>query len=698
MLHNDNQYEFFLSEENLYVAFKRLCTASRDTYKEWYFEDIKIFGLCLEENIKTLLNDIKQEIYVPESSYKVFIPKKNNLVRPLSLLKFRDLLVYQSIANVIADTVYNEVKPYYNNFVFGNVFNTTQENKKDRIFFFKPWKQQWKAFGEKATEYYSNNYIFVAEFDIASFFDTIDHFILQQILELNYNIDENICRLLTNLLEAFTKDSSHKTFNSKHGIPQGPIASQFLADLYLFHVDREMINSSLDIKYIRYVDDIRIYSRDEFTAKKAIAYLDLLARDLGLIPQVNKICIDRINSIEEAIGREKNKFSLVTKEYKKNGRLNSKTQKNLKKKFLECFDKNPLNGNYLNKTTIKFSLYKLNKDEDVKNILLTKKDDLYIHFEEILFYLKKYFSEDNEVGEWLIQILKDENVLFKYIIGLIFKFFPEIEFTEDAYRKYLNTTNRHWIVKYYMIAWIYANNKHQIFTNSSQDISDNYFINREIFNYKCMIATDEICRNILARDMMKSKDCMVAMHGFYLHPILPRTSDDDFAQYNSYIQSLVSGKPTNYINHILKDKLNILESESFFNLLFWNNELSYEELNISFRYFFEYKNIDPSKSLLNLNNFNNLVHDKICELLQIELPSKEYGSNLNSELISSNLPFTSQYFMQINSNRNQRTDAHSYDRRGDIRLRITSNELDNLIDKEKISLKEICVFFNNHST
>jgi len=91
-----NQFNDFITPEKFHLAFRRLQTASRDLYKELYYEDLRIFGLFLDENIKFLLNEIEQGIFKPESSYKIFVPKKNNLVRPLSLLKFKDLLVYQA--------------------------------------------------------------------------------------------------------------------------------------------------------------------------------------------------------------------------------------------------------------------------------------------------------------------------------------------------------------------------------------------------------------------------------------------------------------------------------------------------------------------------------------------------------------------------------------------------------------------------
>ncbi|MDB9345613.1 reverse transcriptase domain-containing protein [Nodularia spumigena CS-586/05] len=400
-------FDDFLTSENFYLAYYRLQTAPRNLYKELYYEDMKIFGLFLDKNISTLLNEIEQKIFKPESSYKIFIPKKNNLVRVLSLLKFKDLLIYQAIINTISDVVYDEIAPYYNNIIFANVYNTSKENKDNRIFLFKPWKQQWKKFEGKTTNYYEQGYTFVADFDIASFFDTIDHYIFQQILEKKFEIDTKLISLLINLLESFTSDSHQGTFRSKHGIPQGPIGSALLADLYLFHfVDLEMIKyrNTLDIQYIRYVDDIRIFSKDKFSAQKAIACLDLLAKDLGLIPQPSKISFNEIDNLDAFMKNQKNKFSAITKEYKKADKLKSKTHRRLKERFQQCFTENSNKEVYLDKTLINFSLYKLNKDDEIKLILLENWELLYIHIEGVLFYLRKHFSEDEEVRKWLNKI------------------------------------------------------------------------------------------------------------------------------------------------------------------------------------------------------------------------------------------------------------------------------------------------------
>lgn len=684
-----NQFENFLTPENFHLAFIRLQTASKNLYKELYYEDLKIFNFFLDENIKLILNEIEQGIFKPESSYKIFIPKKSNLVRPLSLLKFKDLLVYQAIINTIADAVYDDIAPYYNNIIFGNVYTTSKDSEKDRIFFFKPWKQQWKKFEQKTRNYHEAGYKFLSDFDIASFFDTIDHHILQQILEINYKIDKRLLALLVELLEACTSDFSHKTFRSKHGIPQGPMGSPFLADLYLLHLDLEMKKKKLDIQYIRYVDDIRIFSRDKVTAQKSIAYLDLLARDLGLIPQVSKILVSEIDNIDSVLRHQKSKFSAINKEYiKKEGSLKSKTHRKLKERLLNCFEPDS-DEEYLDKTLISFSLYKLNKDEDIKALLLKKYEESYINFEAILFYLKKNFSEDQEVKNWLVGILRNDNLLFHHIVALIFKFFPELDFLEDVYKKYMLGQHRHWLVKYFMISWLHRNKKNELISSFQ---SDNYFLNREANSFKVLISKDSTYLEIYIKSMLKNRDCLVALQGIFLLPLIPGSNDPDLLEYNEYIRHIICEDKIDYIKHTLKSEFLILVPDLFFNDKVWGDRETFKELGLSFRQFFEYRIVDPSKSLLNLNVFNNLVYDKICDILNVVRPSKEYGVNLNSACIEDYFPIANRYLTEINECRNQRTEAHPYDKQGNLRIRINVSELEKLIEKQKKALEEICSF------
>jgi hypothetical protein len=683
------QYGLFLSKENFRLAFERLKTAGKTLYKTLYYEDLKSFELFLEENIENLLIQIKEGIYKPEKCHKIFIPKKDNLVRPLSLLSFIDLLVFQAIANTIADFSHDTIGPFYNKIIFGNVINISQASSIDKKFFFKPWKRRWKRFNEISKQYYNEGYKYLSEFDIASFFDTIDHNILSQLLLRFYKIDKEIVDFLAFCLEVWTGDSNHLTFNSKHGIPQGPISSPFLADLYLFYLDSEIIRiRTLDFKYVRYVDDIRILAKDEITAQKLIAALDLLSRDLGLIPQGSKILIKEVTDIDKELKAQNNKFSEIAKEFNEEnegkvaGKLKSKTQKRLKCRFLNCFNK-VSDEIYLDKSLISFSLFKLNADEEIKKFLLLNYKLILTHFEGVLFYFKRHFSQDPEILYFVKQIINDENILFHYLIAVTFKYFPNLPFDENVFNRYTVVKHRHWLVNYYIIGWLHCNNKKEIILTDNN--STNYFIQRELNSYKYLSSSDSIHKKIFATRLLEDKNPLIALQGLNLLFNNPASlvGFKVANTYNDYVKFIFTSHPSDIINYTLKSEWEIESPETFFNKTIWSDDFVYEELRSSFLVFIKSIDIDASKGLLNLNAVNNLIFDKVCERLAIQKKSPQYGDNLNANYIEEVLPLCNQFWTEINEKRNQKTEAHPYDKSGNIRLKITNKEFAELIEKKK---------------
>lgn len=697
------QFDDFLSLENFHLAFERLKTAQKNLYKSIYYEDLRIFELFLTENIQTLTSDIKEGIYKPQKSHKIFIPKKDNLVRPLSMLTFIDLLVYQAITNIIADYSYDFICPYYEKIIFGNIVNTSTSNINDKKFFFKSWKKRWKIFNENSKKNHNNGYVYLSEFDIASFFDTIDHNILCDLLK-TYKIEDKILDLLLNCLEVWTEDSNHKTFKSKHGIPQGPISSPFLADLYLFYLDKDILNLSkkLDFKYTRYVDDIRIQTKEYLTSQKLIAALDLTSRDLGLIPQGSKILIKKIQNIDEELRIQNSKFSDIIKEYKEvnenkpANRLKSKTHNKLKKRFINCFEERS-DEKYLDKTIIGFSLYKLNEDDEVKNIILENYSKIMSQFEGILFYLKTHFSQDEKVLNFVQTIINDENILFNHIIALCFKYFPELPFNIEIYQRYTFEKHRHWLVNYYMINWLYQNDKKELILNS--DFPNNQLLQRNLINYKFYCINDNDSRKILSLKLLQHNNDLISIQGLNL---LFRTSFNlnDISNVNSlnhYIYYILQKQPTNIILHTLKEEWQIEEPESFFNTNIWTNEVEYNELKTNFLLVIKNSN-NPSVSLMNLNNFNNMIFDKICENQNFTKVSKDFGVNLNANILKNDFPISNKNWIEINEKRNQKTEAHPYNKYGEIRIRIKKTELFEIIEKQKNSLAEICNFYHRNNT
>lgn len=139
------QFEKFLSKDNFILAYYRLLYMPDNLhYSHFYKEDLNSFGMFLNSNIEQLLNEISTSTYHPHSVERFYIPKKDNLARPVVLLYFTDLLIYQAICNVIMEATRQKYAPAFNYTSFANIPNSEQQTYKHMQF--HPWGAQWKKF------------------------------------------------------------------------------------------------------------------------------------------------------------------------------------------------------------------------------------------------------------------------------------------------------------------------------------------------------------------------------------------------------------------------------------------------------------------------------------------------------------------------------------------------------------------------
>ncbi len=83
------------------------------------------------------------------------------------------------------------------------------------------------------------------------------------------------------------------------GLPQGVLASDVLAKLYMESLDKRLKNEGY--KHIRYVDDIRVFCGSELEAKRALVLVTELLRERGLVVQSAKT---KIRLADAALKRE----------------------------------------------------------------------------------------------------------------------------------------------------------------------------------------------------------------------------------------------------------------------------------------------------------------------------------------------------------------------------------------------------------
>jgi len=378
----------FLNLNNFTLAFWRIVKSVKLDYKQYYRHMFSSYSMSLTDNLKYLINDIRRGVYSPETPTIIFHPKKSGVLRPLTLLTFRDLIVYQAIVNVIASKLRTEQRKYAYTRCFGAILAGESDH-----FFFRSWKRSYRAYNRKVKESFEKGNVYVAHFDLVSYYELIDHGILRSCIASHIkNAD---------LLEFLFYCLSHWTTNSvgrhlRHGIPQGPEASSFLAECVLFRFDAMKFNGT---HYARYIDDIKLMAKDEVPLRRALLKLDLKCKDLGLVPQAQKINLGKVDDVEHIV-KSIPSMIVVKIEKKEKG-----SQAELGKLFRTSLQRISGQTVIVNETAFKYCLGRLNPRHDILRRIapiLTHRPDLSSTFSRYL----KQFECSKEAADILLETLR----------------------------------------------------------------------------------------------------------------------------------------------------------------------------------------------------------------------------------------------------------------------------------------------------
>lgn len=279
------------SKPNLRLAWRRITTAKDARYKNYFRRIMEAYELSYEENIIDLNKRIRSNDYSPQSPVRVYYPKISGLQRPITLLCIEDQIILQAIANLYAEKIRDRRQPLVGKAIFSNWL--TKEN--DSAFFLSDWKYGYLELRKALKGLLRHGFTWMANFDLAAFYDTIPHeLLLRTIAPRGGNSD--LTDFISLCLKTWSTD--YQSVRHNHGIPQGPTASNFLAESIMLPIDEKMHQNYI---YLRYVDDIRILGRSEIEVRKALVELDVLCRERGLIPSSEKTIINNISDEEELI-------------------------------------------------------------------------------------------------------------------------------------------------------------------------------------------------------------------------------------------------------------------------------------------------------------------------------------------------------------------------------------------------------------
>ena len=279
------------------------------------------FGFNLEDNLKGIQEDLLSESYYPKPLLEIDVPKSSLAVRPGSVPEIEDRIVTYAIIYLIApcldkklpEGVYSyRLKPektrdrlFHDHEILKFPF-LKKRTIQIRIDIVEPWYEQWPKFIEISKHTFEEEgYRHLAISDIVSYFENISLEILRdEILLKHLPKEQKIINLLTHILEYWT----WKSCEGKpvlRGIPQGNDVSSFLGNVYLLPLDEEFekFSKKEEIKYFRYMDDVKIFSKDESVARECIFIMNNLLRKLHLNIQGEKTLIlqgeDIKNEIED---------------------------------------------------------------------------------------------------------------------------------------------------------------------------------------------------------------------------------------------------------------------------------------------------------------------------------------------------------------------------------------------------------------
>jgi RNA-directed DNA polymerase len=134
--------------------------------------------------------------------------------------------------------------------------------------------------------------------DVRSYYDSIDHFILYMKL-YDYISESTISGYVWQFLKRCVEwGGLYKDI--ERGIPKGASLSPLLGAFYLLDLDRRM--ERLDVKYIRYMDDIVILSKTRWKLRKAIKVVNQTFDELRLEKHPEKTVIGRIEKGFDFLG------------------------------------------------------------------------------------------------------------------------------------------------------------------------------------------------------------------------------------------------------------------------------------------------------------------------------------------------------------------------------------------------------------
>lgn len=254
----DATFKYTSLAHHLNVAFLKDCYKNLDRNKAVGVDKVswEEYGKQLDENLTKLVMKLKKKTYKPLPSRRVYIPKGNGEQRPLGISALENKIVESGVARIV-----------------GSIY---EMDFFDFSYGFRPNKNAHQALKVTGDSINFKPVNYVVEADIKGFFDTVDHELLMEFIQIRIK-DSSLLQLIEKFLKAGYVDAGNLT-RTEEGTPQGSILSPMLSNIFLHYVLDEWFNNVVQrhvgyAKLIRYADDFIILVETETDAKRIMKAL-----------------------------------------------------------------------------------------------------------------------------------------------------------------------------------------------------------------------------------------------------------------------------------------------------------------------------------------------------------------------------------------------------------------------------------------
>ena len=222
-------------------------------------QSLKDFESNLDNNLYKLWNRLSSGSYMAQPVLLVDIPKVSGGKRTLGIPTVTDRIAQQVIKQKLEPTL----EAHFHEDSYG----------------YRPKRSAEMAL--TAVRSRSFRGLWIIDLDLKSYFDTINHDTLMEILQ-SYTKEKEILVYARRFLEAKGIKSNGEAVTRTCGTPQGGVISPLLANLYLDEAFDKWMEEKMGVPFTRYADDIIVHCVSEKQAHYILSRIKSRLQSFGL--------------------------------------------------------------------------------------------------------------------------------------------------------------------------------------------------------------------------------------------------------------------------------------------------------------------------------------------------------------------------------------------------------------------------------